>query len=53
MYILGINEMEGFANILYYSEKRCIIIKDTGENEELECQAKESAKAKFANLVKV
>lgn len=31
MYILGINEMEGFANILYHPEKRCIIIKDTGE----------------------
>ena len=48
MYILGINKMEGFANILYHSEKKCIIIKDTGEiipDEELECQAEKSAEA--------
>ena len=56
MYILGINEMEGLANILYYPEKRCIIIKDTGEvipDVELERQAKELAVAKLANLTKV
>ena len=56
MYILGINEIEGFANILYHPEKKCIIIKDTGEvipYEELKRQAEESAEAKFANLVKV
>jgi hypothetical protein len=55
MYILGINEMEGFANILYHPEKKCIIIKDTGEiipDEELELQAEESAEAEFANIVK-
>ena len=55
MYILGINEMEGFANILYHPEKKCIIIKDTGEiipDEELEDQAEESAEAEFANIVK-
>jgi hypothetical protein len=55
MYILGINEMEGFANILYHPEKKCIIIKDTGEiipDKELERQAEESAKAEYANIVK-
>ncbi|CAI2182179.1 11512_t:CDS:2 [Funneliformis geosporum] len=55
MYILGINEMEGFANIFYHPEKRCIIIKDTGEvisDLELERQAEESAKAVLANLAK-
>jgi hypothetical protein len=55
MYILGINEMEGFANILYHPEKKCIIIKDIGEiipDEELERQAEESAETEFANIVK-
>jgi hypothetical protein len=48
MYILGINEIGGFANIIYHPEKKCIIIKDTGEiipDEELECQAEKSAEA--------
>ncbi|PKB99535.1 hypothetical protein RhiirA5_461510 [Rhizophagus irregularis] len=48
MYILGINEMGGFANIIYHPEKKCIITKDTGEiipDEELECQAEKSAEA--------
>ena len=56
MYILGINEIEGFANILYHPENKCIIINDTGEiltDEELEYQAEESAEAEFANIVKV
>ena len=55
MYILGINEMEGFANILYHPEKKCIIIKDTGEvipDMDLERQAQELVVAEFANLVK-
>ncbi len=55
MYILGINEMEGLANILNHPEKRCIIIKDTGEvipYVELVRQAKELAVAKMAKLAK-
>jgi hypothetical protein len=41
MYILGINEMEGLANILYHPEKRCIIIKEIIPYVELVRQTKE------------
>ncbi|CAB4406101.1 unnamed protein product [Rhizophagus irregularis] len=49
-------DSRGFENILYHPEKKCIVIKDTGEiipDEELERQAEKSAEAKFANRVKV
>ena len=55
MYVLGINEMEGLANILYHPEKKLKIIEDTGEmipDVELKRQAKEWADAEFANLAK-
>lgn len=55
MYVLGINEMEGLANFLYYPEKKLIIMEETGEmipNVELERQAKEFAEAEYANLTK-
>jgi hypothetical protein len=53
MYVLGINEMEGLANILYHPEKKLMIMEDTGEmipDAELKSQAKEFAKATYANL---
>jgi hypothetical protein len=56
MYILGINKMEGFANILYHPEKKLMIMEDTGKmipDVELECQAKEFVEAKFANFKRV
>jgi hypothetical protein len=53
MYVLGINEMEGLANILYHPEKKLMIMKDTGEmipDVELKRRAKEFVKATYANL---
>jgi hypothetical protein len=53
MYLLGINEMEGLANLLYHPEKKLKIFEDTGEmipDVELERQAKEYVEAEFANL---
>jgi len=55
MYVLGINEMEGLANLLYHPEKRLKIMEDTGEmipDVELKRQAKEIVKARLANLKK-
>ncbi|GBB92610.1 hypothetical protein RclHR1_20300003 [Rhizophagus clarus] len=56
MHVLGINEMEGLANFLYYPEKKLTIMEDTGEmipDMELVHQAKELAKAELAELRKV
>ncbi|RIA82494.1 hypothetical protein C1645_862497 [Glomus cerebriforme] len=55
MYVLGINKMEGLANLLYHPEKRLKIMEDTGEmipDVELKQQAKEIVKAQLANLKK-
>ena len=53
MYVLGINEIEGLANILYHPEKKLMIMEDTGKiipDAKLKCQAKEFAKVTYANL---